>query len=246
MLLFVLLLFSTKNYGQCAFGGTQFGATQTICYNTEYNNNTFGSVQVTNVPVGSYVAVKVISGLRYNIIASGNVGFIKRITLFNSSSTGANVGTAVANNNSNDATLTAWTATFTGDLLIRYNNNSNCSTTSGTNGTITVQYAGGSNNVDSPTASGNNLWIGHVYDFSDSSVSVPPTDANAFANYLGSFTQANTVSGTTRQFTQSYGGDDTCFHLLLEELLKLSVQILLPFDIECKLLQRFILLVVIL
>ncbi|WP_291286070.1 T9SS sorting signal type C domain-containing protein [Flavobacterium sp.] len=212
LLSFVLFFTYLINYGQCNFGGSQSGTTTAICYNREVSAPNIGGVTFTGVPVGRYVSVNVIQGLTYTISATTNTGFIKRITLFNSSNTASYVGSAVAGGNNSAATLTNWQATFTGVLHVRFTNDSNCSTTSGTASDISVVFTGGSNNVDSQTTQGTNSWIGHVYDFSDGSeVSVPPSNANAFANYLGSFTQANTVTSGTTAFSQNYGGNDVCF-----------------------------------
>ncbi|URC13507.1 T9SS sorting signal type C domain-containing protein [Flavobacterium sp. B183] len=213
LLSFVLFFTYLINYGQCNFGGTQFGSTTSICYNREVSTPNVGGVTFSAVPVGRYVSVNVIQGLTYTISATTNsTGFIKRITLFNGSNTSSYIGSAVAGGNNSAATLTNWQATFTGILHVRYTNDSNCSTTSGTASDVSVIFTGGSNSVDSQTAQGTNSWIGHVYDFSNGSeVPVPPSNADAFANYLGSFTQANTITGSTTAFSQGFGGNDVCF-----------------------------------
>ncbi|BFM42766.1 hypothetical protein CFS9_14070 [Flavobacterium sp. CFS9] len=216
LLSFVLFFTYLINYGQCNFGGTQFGSTTSICYNREVSGTNVGGVTFSNVPLARYVAVNVIQGLTYTISAtSTSTGFRKRITLFNSSSTGTDVGTARASADDTAATITNWTATFTGVLYVQYNNSGNCnsaSTGSNTQANISVVFTGGSNSVDSQSAKGTNSWIGHVYDFSDGSeVPVPPSNADAFANYLGYFTQANTVTSGTTAFSQGFGGNDTCF-----------------------------------
>ena len=201
----------SSNYGQCNFTGSQqSGSTKSIIYNRESVSGTdIGTVTFTGVPVGRYVAVNVIQGLTYTINAvSSPSSFRERITLFNSSNTSNNVGTAVEPNNGNaGATYTDWLATFTGTLFVKINNNSGCSST-GSNSTITVRYTGGSNSVDQQNREGNDSWIAHVYDFSSSVDPDPITEANAFTNssYLGYFTQANTVTGTTTSFSQGYGG----------------------------------------
>ena len=216
LLSFVLFFTFLTNYGQCGSVGTQFGATTAICYNREVSGTNVGGVTFNNVPLRNYVAVNVIQGLTYTIsAASTSTGFIKRITLFNNASTGTSVGTAIAGSNGGAATITNWTATFTGILRVQYNVNGDCSnnsTGSNTQANISVVFTGGSNSVDSESAKGTNSWIGHVYDFSDGSdVPVPPSNANAFTNYLGYFTQANTVSGSTTTFNQNFGGNDVCF-----------------------------------
>ena len=198
------------NYAQCSFGGTQFSTTQSIIYNKEAVTGTnIGTVTFTGVPVGRFVAVNVIQGLTYTISASSNQSFRKRITLFNSANTGTSVGTADATATNTVASIN-WSASFTGVLFVRINNSTNCNSTTGNNSTITVTYTGGNNTADLPnaTAEGNNSWIAHVYDFSDTVAIDPLTDANAFTNssYLGYFAQANIVTGTTTSFAQGYGG----------------------------------------
>ena len=214
LLSFILFFTFLTNYGQCNFGGSLVNTTpQSICYNRELISGTnVGGFTFTNVPLGNYVAVNVIQGLTYTISATTNRTFVKRITLFNSANTTLNIGTAVAADNNSSATLTNWAAPFTGVLYIRYTNNGNCSDTSSASSNISVIFTGGSNNFDSPLAQGTDTWIGHVYDFSNAtSVPIPPADTDAFSNYLGSFSQPNTVSGTTTSFTQNFGGDDVCF-----------------------------------
>ncbi|BDU23969.1 hypothetical protein FLGSB24_07130 [Flavobacterium sp. GSB-24] len=206
-----LFLISFISYAQCPFGSTQFGTTQSIIYNREAVAGTnVGTVTFTNVPMGRYVAVNVIQGLTYTITASSNQSFIKRITFFNQTNTAVNVGSALAGSNNGNATSTNWLAGFTGTLFIKINNNSNCISTTGNNSTITVTYTGGSN-VELQDREGNNSWIAHVYDFSDTVSVTPLSETNAFTNssYLGAFTQANNIVGSTTSFSQNYGGGNT-------------------------------------
>ncbi|MCM0665657.1 T9SS sorting signal type C domain-containing protein [Flavobacterium tyrosinilyticum] len=202
----MFFVFST-NYGQCGFGGSQYGTTQSIIYNRDNVSGNIGAVTFNNVPVGRYVGVNVIQGLTYTITATSNQSFRKRITLFNPSN--ASVGTADATSNNGNVSIN-WTASFTGTLLVRINNSTNCNSTAGNNSTITVSYTGGNNTVDqvNANAEGNNSWIAHVYDFSDTASVNPLTDTNAFTNgsYLGYFLQPNTITGNTTSFSQDYGG----------------------------------------
>jgi hypothetical protein len=209
----VLIIFISLNVqSQCGYGGNsrQSGTTQSICYNRENSATNVALVNFINVDVRNHVRVNVIQGLTYNLSTSAtDYGFIKRLSLYDASGNFMVQGTASANNTG--VTLN-WTATYTGELRIQYNDDANCGNSSNNSKvTITATYTGGSNTADSQTAEGTNSWIGHVYDFSNATVAVPPSDANAFANYLGSFTQVNTVTGTTTSFSQSYGSSDNCF-----------------------------------
>ncbi|URM37711.1 T9SS sorting signal type C domain-containing protein [Flavobacterium anhuiense] len=199
----------SSNYGQCGFGGSQSGTTQSIIYNRNNVSGNIGAVTFTGVPMGRYVGVNVIQGLTYTINAASNQSFRKRITLYNATSTGTTIGSADASNNNGDATIN-WTATFTGTLYVRVNNRTSCTSTAGNNSTITVSYTGGNNIFDLPNANaeGTNSWIAHVYDFSDSANVNPLSDTDAFTNgsYLGYFLQSNTVTGNTTSFSQDYGG----------------------------------------
>ncbi|MBW4361109.1 PA14 domain-containing protein [Flavobacterium taihuense] len=196
----------------CPFASNvQSGTTQSICYNSNVSGANIGGITFSAVPVDSYIAVNVIEGVQYRIASTGtSKTFIKRLTLFNGSST----TTALATTNAASATSAAtidWTATFTGVLYVVFNS-ANCQTSAQTDN-ITVTYIGGNNIADSQTAFGADFWIGHVYNFSDTAT-VEPSDADAFGNYLGSFTQANTVSGSTTSFTQNYNtsvSTTTCF-----------------------------------
>jgi len=197
-------LFTFKSYGQCAFGSMPFGATQDICYDS--NKNT----QITNVPLGNYVGIKVLEGVKYSIsIYNDNSSFIKRITLYNSANTAIILAT-------NDAPIgqkiveISWTATFTGTLYVQYNDAANCSLTGSNLAIVNVNYTGGRNVVDTETAAGTNSWIGHVYDFAQTVGTLPATN-EAFTTYLGSFSQPMTTSGTTNSFVQNFGGATVCF-----------------------------------
>jgi hypothetical protein len=200
----------------CSFAGnTQFGTTQSICYNTELVlASNIGGVFFSAVPVDNFVAVNVIQGLQYRITTTtASRNFVKRLTLFD----GSNTSVALATTNSTAANTVAainWTATFTGVLYVVFNT-ANCQTSNLTDN-ITVSYIGGSNTVDSQNAAGIDSWIGHVYNFSNSAV-YPPNATDSFSNYLGYFTQANTVSGSTKSFSQNYytsTSQATCFPIM--------------------------------
>ncbi|MCZ8228926.1 T9SS sorting signal type C domain-containing protein [Flavobacterium sp.] len=187
---------------------TSFGATQSICYNREVASPNIGGVTFSSVPFNRYVTLNVIQGLQYRIATTAtNIGLIKKITLYNNATPAVALSNFSASSTTTSASLD-WTASFTGVLRIEFTPTI-CQSSANTD-TLTATFIGGNNTIDNPNAAGTNSWVGHVYDFSNA-VGVPPTDANAFANYLGNFTQANTVSGTTRSFVQGYGGTDTCF-----------------------------------
>ncbi|MDX6180810.1 T9SS sorting signal type C domain-containing protein [Flavobacterium sp. Fl-77] len=208
----VLIIFISQNVqSQCGYGGNsrQSGTTQSICYNRENSATNVALVNFANVDIRQHVRVNVIQGLTYTFTTSAtDYGFIKRLTLYDASGDFIVQGNASANNT---GVSLNWTATYTGEVRVQFNDNANCGNSANNTVTITAAYTGGSNSSDSQTAEGTNSWIGHVYDFSNSTVAVPPSDANAFANYLGSFNQANAVTGTTTAFSQSYGGTDNCF-----------------------------------
>ncbi|WP_264565881.1 fibronectin type III domain-containing protein [Flavobacterium sp. N3904] len=211
--LLILLLCQSASFAQCTFANQPFIATptvQSICYNTEVISPNVGEVATAGVTVGTYVAVNVIKGYTYAIKTTNtDLGFIKRVTLFESTATGTSLATAISSTNTTAISL-GWTATFTGVLYVQFNNDSNACAASTSADTITIAYTGGNDTGDSQLAYGVNSWIGHVYNFSNT-VGVPPNDANAFSNYLGYFNQTNTVTGTTTSFSQNYGGSDTCF-----------------------------------
>ena len=193
----------------CTITSSSFGTTQTICYNREVISPNVGGITFSAVPFNRYVTLNVIQGLQYRIATTANdIGLVKKITLYNNGSPATALSSSSASSATSSATLD-WTASFTGVLRIEFTATI-CQTNANTD-TLTATFIGGSNTVDDANAAGTNSWIGHVYDFSNSSVSVPPTDANAFANYLGSFTQTNTVSGSTISLAPNYGGDNTCY-----------------------------------
>ncbi|MEM0575236.1 T9SS sorting signal type C domain-containing protein [Flavobacterium polysaccharolyticum] len=201
----------------CPFvSNTQSGSTQSICYNNDVAGTNIGRFTYTAVPVDRYIAVNVVSGIQYRIATTTtDRGFIKRLTLFNGSSTTTALATANATATNTAATID-WTATFTGVLYVVFNT-ANCQTSTQTDD-ITASYIGGGNNVDSQTAAGTNSWIGHVYNFLDSipfgAAGTPgPSDSDAFSSYIGYFAQNNTVSGSTISFNNGYGGTETCFNV---------------------------------
>jgi len=195
----------------CAVTSTSFGTTQTICYNREVVSPNVGGITFSAVPFNRYVSLNVIEGLQYRIATTANdIGLVKKITLYNNGSPAAALNSTSASSTNTSASLD-WTASFTGVLRIEFTA-TNCQTNANTD-TLTATFIGGTNTVDNPNLAGTNSWIGHVYDFTNNSdiVPVPPSDTNAFANYLGSFTQTNTVSGSTILFNNNYGGDDNCY-----------------------------------
>ena len=190
---------------------TSFGTTQTICYNREVASPNVGRVTFSAVPFNRYVTLNVIQGLQYRIATTASdIGLVKKITLYNNGSPATALNSSSASSATSSASLD-WTATFTGVLRIEFTA-TNCQTNANTD-TLTATFIGGSNTVDNANTAGTNSWIGHVYDFTNNSdiVPVPPSDTNAFANYLGSFTQTNTVSGSTISLAPNYGGDNTCY-----------------------------------
>ncbi|MEM0575237.1 T9SS sorting signal type C domain-containing protein [Flavobacterium polysaccharolyticum] len=195
----------------CTVTTTSFGTTQTICYNREVISPNVGGVTFSAVPFNRYVTLNVIQGLQYRIATSASdIGLVKKITLYNNASPVTGLGSSSASSTTSSASLD-WTASFTGVLRIEFTA-TNCQTNANTD-TVTATFIGGSNTVDNANAAGTNSWIGHVYDFSNDLdiVPMPPSDANAFANYLGNFTQTNTVSGSTISLAPNYGGDNTCY-----------------------------------
>jgi hypothetical protein len=194
----------------CTITSSSFGTTQTICYNREVISPNVGGITFSAVPFNRYVTLNVIQGLQYRIATTASdIGLVKKITLYNNAAPATVLSSTSASSATSSATLD-WTASFTGVLRIEFTATI-CQTNANTD-TLTATFIGGSNAVDNANAAGTNSWIGHVYDFTNNSdiVPVPPSDANAFANYLGSFTQTNTVSGSTISFNNNYGGDNTC------------------------------------
>ena len=195
---------------------TSFGTAQTICYNREVLSpptaSNVGGVTYAAVPFNHYVTLNVIQGLQYRIATTASdIGLVKKITLYNNAAPVTALSSTSASSTTSSASLD-WTASFTGVLRIEFTA-TNCQTNANTD-TLTATFIGGTNTVDNSNLAGTNSWIGHVYDFSNTSVAVPPTDANAFANYLGSFTQSNTVSGSTISFNNNYSNDNTCYSFI--------------------------------
>ncbi|MGL2999901.1 T9SS sorting signal type C domain-containing protein [Flavobacterium sp. RSSB_23] len=193
---------------------TSFGSTATICYNREVASPNVGGVTFSAVPFNRYVTLNVIQGLQYRIATTASdIGLVKKITLYNNAAPATALSSSSASSTTSSASLD-WTASFTGVLRIEFTA-TNCQTNPNTD-TLTATFIGGSNTADNPNLAGTDSWIGHVYDFTNNPdiVPVPPSDANAFANYLGSFTQSNTVSGSTISFNNNYGGENNCYSFI--------------------------------
>ena len=129
----MLLLFSTKNYGQCTYptSAIQVGSTITFCIDSPTANTTVG------VGSNSYVVFNVVQGFSYTFSVNNIWGGDNEvINIYNNSSLGASL---VSGNN----TLN-YTATFSGAIRILVSR-ATCGATSTGTGTLTITLTGVNN-----------------------------------------------------------------------------------------------------
>ncbi|KQB41098.1 T9SS sorting signal type C domain-containing protein [Flavobacterium aquidurense] len=201
----------SNNYGQCAYPSsttTKIGSDQTFC------------IDGTNLPnislrAQQYVVVNVISGYNYtfgisNIWAGGGTTNVEYLGLYNDAT-----NAYITQNNGTNGTSVTWTATFSGKIKVLLLRNNNCSTTTDTTaGTFTFTLNSSTNNLDDQTFAGNNVWRGHVYNFTSGvppGGSSPPNPANtnpfAAAQYAGYYD----VGSETIPTNFNFGGNTACF-----------------------------------
>lgn len=172
ILLSFILGFWNFGISQCTFNvaGTQVGATQSICINTN------ATTTVTNVGSGNHIKVNVVQGYVYNFLTSTtDTGYSKKITLFNSVDTNTPLAYgATGTNGATGAGIFNWTASFTGIAIIQLNDGA-CLTTLGVTDSIRSVYVTGSNTVDNPNTFGTDTWVGHIYNYTDTATTPPLT-----------------------------------------------------------------------
>ncbi|CAM2772035.1 hypothetical protein SAMN05444143_104178 [Flavobacterium succinicans] len=197
MLLFILFLFSTKNYGQCAYptGATQVGSTIIYCID---NSGTISN----NVPAGRFVLLNVVQGFTYRFRVDDNFGGTNNneiVSIYNAA-------------NNNGLTTSAgsggvdfnWTATLSGQVKVLISRGgtapSGCVNDGSGPARLRINLNSIGNSIDSQTAFGTDTWRGHIYNAGGVS---PEPFTNA--NYAGYYDVASET------IAESFGGYTACF-----------------------------------
>ena len=208
IVLFVFLFLSVNlSNAQCAYTGlplTQAGGTVSFCIDSS-NTQT-----VTGVTAGQYVLVNVISGFNYTF-SINNVfgGANENLTILNAA-TNSNTSPSAFNSSASGASIN-WTATLSGQIKVLFSGGS-CTNDGSGSGTITCLLNTIGNNIDSQVTFGTDNWVGHIYNWSGSTIPGGSTSPNAPANttpfspaeYAGYYTIA------TETIAEGFGGDKTC------------------------------------
>lgn len=208
----VMLLFATAtSYSQCTYTGnplTQVGTDYTFCID---NTNSFTT---PSVKAGQYVVVNVVKGFSYTF-SVGNVfngGNNENLTVFDNSN---NLLTGVYASGSNGATISNWTAPFSGKIKILLSKGS-CVNDNSNGGALTLTLNSIGNTQDSQTTFGTDQWVGHVYNWTGAA---PPggTSPTAVSTTTTPFTNANYVgyyNVGAESISEGFGGNTNCFPVL--------------------------------
>ncbi|VXB35199.1 hypothetical protein FLAVO9R_130053 [Flavobacterium sp. 9R] len=200
MLLFFLILFSTKNYGQCAYptGATQFGSTITYCID---NSGTISN----NVPAGRFVLLNVIQGFTYRFRINNVFGGTdpnEIVSIYNAAN-----NNGLATSAGSGGVDFNWTATLSGQVKVLISRGgtapSGCVNDGSGPARLQINLTSIGNNIDSQTAFGTNTWRGHIYN-AGGSTPAPFTNAN----YAGYYDIASET------IAEGFGGDTACFSVL--------------------------------
>ncbi|MCK8140343.1 T9SS sorting signal type C domain-containing protein [Flavobacterium sp. I-SCBP12n] len=220
-LLFLVLFFLNiiSIHSQCSYPSVDKSVgTYTFC--VDKNN----SYTTGNVKAGEYALVDVVKGFRYTFSVGDIFPGNENLTLFNASNN-SNLGLSGYASNVSGTTISNWVSPFSGQikiLLSRGDCNNDANTVSGAL-TLTLNSIG--NTQDDQTKSGVDKWIGHVYNWTGSAPpgGVSPTTPSVSGpfittNYVGYY------NIPTESINENFGGDNNCFNVLSDEVLRSSIQ----------------------
>lgn len=177
----------------------------------------------TTMSAHQYFTMDVIQGMVYRIYTTGAPSDASpnepdnRLTMsvFDDGGTNAPVAFSYTNSgnpkggssNSNDVYV-SFTAPFSGRVRVLLNQRFNCGATTPSGISVYTNVNGGSNTLDNQNLEGNNVWIGHIYDFNYANPN--PPYGSTFSTYLGYY-----FPGTPSddQFTETFGGSTNCFNV---------------------------------
>lgn len=148
-------------------------------------------------PTATGATICVGSSQTYTLAASGASAGDKYVWYSSATATSA----LKTSSSYTDNTYTTGTLTATTNYWVAIMNSYGCESE---RTQVSVVYP--STSSDSQTTAGTDSWIGHVYKRLDTA-SQPPSDYNAFTNYYGHITEAET-------FGEDFDGAGTCFSVL--------------------------------
>ncbi|MBK7028244.1 MAG: hypothetical protein IPH45_03125 [Bacteroidales bacterium] len=194
-------------------GSTPYVADIIPCINIASNPITISSTFSSH----QYFTLNVIKGITYEVYTCNSTSPNNQITLsvyregnaadpsiaFSYSNTG-NPCTSSANN-----AYVTFTPEFSGMVRVLINRKYFCTSTQLSGLIVMLNVKGGSNTLDDQSEAGNEDWIGHLYEGTNSGVAY----TGNFSNYLGYYAQTET-------FNETFGGgtnDVDCFAPILSE-----------------------------
>ena len=201
-----------SSYGQCAYTGTPLTAINATPYTFCIDNN--NTITTPVVQAGQFALVNVVQGFRYNFSVGDVFSGTENLTVFNATNN-ATVGPSGFNSGLNGATITNWTATFSGQIKVLLSRDS-CINDATAGGVLSLELVALGNTLDDPTLSGTNQWVGHVYNYgggwqpggpSSTAIqsNVVPFQA---ANYVGNYVIASESINT------NFGGSAACLPVM--------------------------------
>jgi hypothetical protein len=176
-----------------------------------------------NVRVGDYALVNIIKGYKYTFnIGDIFSGLDEKLTILNTANS-----ELTANTGSTGTSIVNWEAPFSGQIKV-VSSTGNCINigTAGTGGiTLTLNSIGNTQDSQTATASIDNRWRGHIYNWSGG---VPPGGASpavlttttpfSDAEYAGYYDEAS------ESITQNFGGDDSCFPVFSDGIQRAGIR----------------------
>ena len=209
-----VLASSITAHAQCTYTGTPLtraGNELTFCV-----DGATTTASVPSVKSGEFVVVNVVKGFKYTFsvpdVFAGATA--ENLTIFNALDNTA-VGAAGFNSGPSGATITNWTATFSGKIKVLLSKG-NCINDGTAGGTMTLILTSTGNTQDSQTSFETDKWIGHIYNWTGVA---PPggTSPTTLSNTISPFINDNYVgyySEPSEAINRSFGGDATCFPVL--------------------------------
>lgn len=219
-LLFLVLFFLNiiSIHSQCSYptGATSVG-TYTFC--VDKNN----SYTTASVKAGGYALVNVVKGFRYTFSVGNAFTGNENLTLFNASNN-SDLGLSGYASNGSGTTISNWTSPFSGQIKVLLSKE-NCLNDNSNGGALTLTLNSIGNTQDDQAAAGVDKWIGHIYNWTGSAPpgGVSPTTPSV----SGPFINANYVGYyniPTESINENFGGDNNCFNVLSDEVLRSSIQ----------------------
>ena len=198
---------------------TNSKGTYTFCID---NGTTYTT---TNANAGEYALVNVIKGYTYNFsVNNAFSGFNEYLTILDAS-TNASVAPVAYSSGTSGATINSWVSSISGQIKVVLSTYSSANNgTVGSSGITVTQTAIG-NTQDDQTTGGNNVWRGHIYNWTGGA---PPggtspnspsnTDPFSNAQYAGYYDV-----GTEIFPIFNFGGTGSCFNVFSDGVQRANI-----------------------